>query len=269
MKNITFGQYIFGDSFLHRANPKTKLFITFFYIFIIFFFNRISVYIFGIITVMALYKVCSIPLKFAINNFRSVFFLLVVTSIINLFFGKKGEVIFKFLFMTITKESLMFTILILLRLFLLMVGVSILSYTTLPLDIARSLGDLFLPLKRFNFPVGEISTMLSISIKFVPVLVSEAEKIKIAQRSRGADTAGKSLKKKIKFIVSILVPLLISSFKRADELAVAMESRCYCVGKERTRYITFSFGKNDLILLFTSSIFFICLFVINSFSFLI
>lgn len=263
MRNITIGQYIVGNSFLHNAIPKTKLFIAFLYVFILFFFSRISTYIFGFIVMFLLYKKCKIPFFVALKNFRSVAFIITFTSILNLFFGKDGQVIFRFLFLKITDQSLYLTIFVVLRIFLLMFGMAILTYTTLPLDLARSLGDLFLPLKRFKFPAGEISTMLSISIRFIPLLVSETEKIMQAQKARGADSGKNSLKKKVKLVVSILVPLLVSSFKRADDLAVAMESRCYCIGNKRTRYITFKFNRNDVFLIIYSFIFFAILFYID------
>ncbi len=267
MRSVTFGQYICGNSFMHKATPNTKLIVTFIYIFILFFLNNILPYVFTFFVVMLLYRICKIPFKMAVKNIKSIAILLIFTSLINLFFSSKGEVLFEFLFLRITKESLFITVLILVRLFLLMIGVSILTYTTLPLDLARSLGNLFLPLKRFKFPVEEVSIMLSISIRFVPLLISEIEKITIAQKSRGADIKGKGIKKKMRFIVSILVPLLISSFKRADELAVAMESRCYLIGAKRTRYITFKFGRNDLYLIFGAVFLFISMFIFNSFNF--
>lgn len=267
MKSVTFGQYICGDSFMHKAMPNTKLIVTFLYIFILFLLNNIVPYVFGFFVIMFLYRICKIPFKMAIKNVKSIALLLVFTSLINLFFSNKGEVLFKFLFLKITKDSLFLTVLVIVRLFLLMIGVSILTYTTLPLDLARSLGNLFLPFKKFKFPVEEVSIMLSISIRFVPILISEIQKITIAQKSRGADIKGSGVKKKIRFIISILVPLLVSSFKRADELAVAIESRCYSIGAKRTRYITFKFGKNDLYLIFGSVFLFSFMFVFNSFNF--
>lgn len=267
LKSLTLGQYITGNSFLHKATPKSKFVITFAYIFILFFFSKILTFVFAFFVVLVLYKICKIPIKLAFNNFKSLMFVMVFTSIINLFFGRKGEVIFKFLVFEITKESLNLTILIVVRIFLLVSGVAILTYTTLPLDLARCFSDFFKPLKRFKFPVEEISTMLSISIRFVPLLVDETQKIMFAQKSRGVDVLGKGIKNKIKFIISILVPLLVSSFKRADDLAVAMESRCYKIGAERTRYITFKLNNCDYLLIFSSLVFFVCLFLVNYFSY--
>ncbi len=267
LKNLTLGQYIKGNSFLHKATPKSKLVVTFAYIFILFFFSKISTFVFGFLVVVVLYKVCKIPLKLAFNNFKTIMFIMIFTSIINLFFGRKGEVLFKFLVFEITKESLNLTILVIVRIFLLMSGVAILTYTTLPLDLARCISDFFKPLKKFKFPVEEISTMLSISIRFVPLLVDETQKIIFAQKSRGVNISGKGIKNKIKFIISILVPLLVSSFKRADDLAVAMESRCYKIGAERTRYITFKINGCDYILIFSFFVFFVCLFLVNFFSY--
>lgn len=267
LKNITIGQYIVGNSFLHKATPKSKLLVIFSFTFILFFFNKILTYLFGFFVVLLVYKSCKIPLKVALNNLKSLAVILSITSIFNLFFGKDGEVIFKFYFLEVTKNSLHITILIIVRMFLLIVGMAILTYTTLALDLARSFGDLFLPLKRFNFPVGEISTMLSIAIRFVPLLVSETEKIIMAQKSRGASQNSKSLKKKINFVISILVPLLVSSFKRAEELAVAMESRCYEIGAKRTRYIEIKANKNDFILIFSAVVFFFSLFLVEKISY--
>ena len=266
LKNITIGQYIIGNSFLHKATPKSKLLVIFAFTFILFFFDKILTYLFGFFVVMIVYKFCKIPIKVALNNLKSLAIIMSITSAFNLFFGKDGELLFKFYFLEITKGSLHITILIVVRMFLLIVGMAILTYTTLCLDLARSIGDLFLPLKRFKFPVGEISTMLSIAIRFVPLLVSETQKIIMAQKSRGAEQNSKSLKKKINFVISILVPLLVSSFKRAEELAVAMESRCYEIGAKRTRYIIIKANKNDFILIFSAVIFFLSLFFVEKFS---
>ncbi len=183
LENITIGQYIVGNSFLHKANPKSKLIAVFMYIFILFFFKKISTCLFGFGVIIGLYKICKIPIKFIFFNFKSVGFILVFTSIFNLFLNKEGEVIFSFYFLKITKYSVRITILIIVRIFLLVSGVSLLTYTTLPLDLARTIGDLFLPLKKLNFPVEEISTMVSIAIRFVPIFVSETQKIIFAQKS--------------------------------------------------------------------------------------
>ncbi len=268
LKNITIGQYINGESLLHKATPKSKIIMTFIYIFVIFFFNKISTYVFGLFIILFLYKICKIPLRLVFNNFKSIFFILLFTSIINLFFNRSGEVILKFWIFKMTKESIFLTFLVIFRIFLLIAGVSILTYTTLPLDLARSVGDFFLPLKKFKFPVGEISTMLSIAIRFVPLLLSETQKIIIAQRARGADVYDRKLKKKIKFMIAILIPLLVSSFKRADELAIAMESRCYSIGAARTRYVVFKFNRCDFLLVVFGFIFFVFLFVVNHISFI-
>ena len=218
------------------------------------------------LVILLLYKICKIPIKLFLNNIKSISFILFFTSIINLFFNNSGEVLFEFYVFKITKEAIFLSFLVVFRIFLLIAGVSILTYTTLALDLARSVGDLFLPLKRFKFPAGEISMMLSIAIRFVPLLVSETQKIIVAQRARGADIYEKNLKKKIMFIVSILVPLLVSAFKRADELAVAMESRCYAIGAKRTRYVVFKFNRCDFLLFVCGTIFFIFLFIINAIS---
>lgn len=266
VKNITLGRYFVGNSFLHRSNPKVKILVTFAYVFVLFFVNKICSYIFAFFVIATIYKICKIPLKMAFDNIRSMAFILIFTGFINLLFGGDGEVIFKLWLFKITKTALITTVFVVLRMFLLIVGMGLLTYTTLPLDLAKAIGDAFTPLKRFHFPAGEVSTMISISIRFIPLLMLETEKIIFAQKSRGVDVSSKSIRKKVKFIVSILVPLLVSSFKRADELAVAMESRCYRIGFPRTRYIVFKLGVNDLFLFVCSVIFFVSLFVVGAFS---
>ncbi len=266
VKSITLGRYFVGNSFLHRANPKIKILVTFIYVFVLFFINKICSYVFGFFVIAVLYKICKIPLKMAFDNIKSMAFILIFTGFINLFFGGNGEIIFKLWVFKITKVAVITTVFVAFRMFLLIVGMGLLTYTTLPLDLAKAIGDAFTPLKKFHFPAGEISTMISISIRFIPLLMLETEKIIFAQKSRGVDVSGKSIRKKVKFIISILVPLLVSSFKRADELAVAMESRCYRIGFSRTRYIVFKLGVKDLILFVCAIIFFVSLFVIGAFS---
>ena len=266
IKNITIGQYLAGNSILHKVTPKTKFFLTFLYIFLLFFFKKIMTYFFAFFVIIALYKVCKIPIKVAFNNLKSIAFILLFTSILNLCFGKEGEVVFSFLFLKITKNSLITIVSVVFRIFCLIVGVAILTYTTLPLDLARSIGDFFKPLKKFNFPAEEVSMMLSISIRFVPLLISEMQKIMFAQKSRGADVESGNVFKKIRYVISILVPLLVSSFKRAEDLSVAMESRCYKIGGNRTRYITFKFSRFDAKLLVMTFIFVVCLFIVEFFA---
>lgn len=266
LNNITLGQYFVGDSFFHKATPKTKIIITLIYVIILFFIGKICSHIFGLIIMLFIYKFCKIPLNMFFNNLKAISIILIFTSFINLFLMNEGNVLFKFLIFKITDRSLNLTFLVIFRLFLLIGGMSLLTYTTLPLDLARCVGDMFGPLKRFKFPSEEISTMLSISIRFVPLLVSETQKIIFAQKSRGADVEGVGFRKKVKFMVSIVIPLIVSSFKRADELAIAMESRCYRVGKKRTRYIVFKFSYFDFFLIISAFIFFVSLFLVASFS---
>lgn len=247
IRDITLGQYFAGNSILHKIDPRTKILSTIVYILVLFLFDNFLCYIINFFVIFALYNRCGISFKMMLNNIKPVLPILIFTSIINLFTIKDGNVIFDFWIFSITDRSIVFILMIFLRIILLIFSSSLLTYTTLPIDLTYGLERILKPLSKIKFPVDEISMMISIAIRFVPTLVSETEKIILAQKSRGVDMESGNIVKKVKCMIPILIPLFISAFRRADELAMAMESRCYRVGESRTRYKKLQFCYLDLV----------------------
>lgn len=249
ISDITIGQYFAGNSILHKIDPRTKILATVVYIFILFVIDNFFCYLINFFVIFFLYSRCKISLKMMLNNIKPILPILIFTSIINLFTLRDGEVIFNFWVLSVTDKSLLFILMIFCRIVLLIFSSSLLTYTTLPIDLTYGIEKILKPLSKIKFPVDEISMMISIAIRFVPTLISETEKIISAQKSRGADMESGSIIKKVKCMIPILIPLFVSAFRRADELAMAMESRCYRVGEKRTRYKQLQFCYLDLVFL--------------------
>ena len=265
IKDITLGQYFAGNSILHKIDPRTKILTTVVYIFFLFFIDNFFCYVINFFVIFFLYSQCKISLKMMFNNIKPILPILIFTSIINLFTLRDGNIIFSFLFFSITDRSLLFIFMIFCRIVLLIFSSSLLTYTTLPIDLTYGIEKILKPLSKIKFPVDEISMMISIAIRFIPTLISETEKIILAQKSRGVDMESGNIIKKVKCMIPILIPLFISAFRRADELAMAMESRCYRVGQKRTRYKQLKFCYLDLVFLFGFGIVISALVLINWF----
>lgn len=265
ISDITLGQYFAGNSILHKIDPRTKILATIVYIFILFLIDNFFCYVINFSLIFFLYSRCKISLKMMLNNIKPILPILVFTSIINLLTLRDGEIIFAFWFFSITDRSLLFIFMIFCRIVLLVFSSSLLTYTTLPVDLTYGMEKILKPLSKIKFPVDEISMMISIAIRFVPTLISETEKIILAQKSRGVDMESGNIIKKVKCMVPILIPLFVSAFRRADELAMAMESRCYQVGKKRTRYKQLKFGCFDLIFLLGFCVVIVALVLTNLF----
>ncbi len=246
IRDITIGQYVCGNSVLHRLDPRTKILSTVSYIFALFLINGLWCYVFNFSLILIFYLICGISLKMVLNNVKPILPILILTSIINLWVIRDGEVVFSFWIFSLTDRAIFFTSIIFFRLILLIFSSSLLTYTTLPTDLTRGIEKMIKPLAKIRFPVEEISMMISIALRFIPTLILEADKIICAQKSRGLDMETGSFIKRAKCMVPILIPLFVCAFKRADELAVAMESRCYRVGGQRTSYRTLSFKKLDI-----------------------
>lgn len=236
MDKLILGRYIPMDSIIHRMDPRAKLIATFLFIIIIFLANNLVTY--AILTALTLVSIfCSkISFSFFVRGVRPMLFLILFTVALQLIFTVGGEVYFKFAFIQITEFGIQNSALILMRFILIIFFSTLLTLTTAPLETADAFESLMGPLKKIKVPVHEISLMLSISLRFVPTLMDETEKIMNAQRSRGVDFGEGSIIQKIKAIIPLLIPLFVSSFKRADELATAMEARGYQGGEGRTRY---------------------------------
>ena len=232
--SITLGQYYQTDSALHRLDPRVKLVGTFAYLIALFVVDSWVGYLLAALFLAAMIKLSNVPFRYLVRGMKTILFLLVITVCFNLFLTP-GEVIWQFGFLKMSKEGLSFAIKMALRLSLLILGSSIMTLTTTPTQLTDALESLMRPLKKVHVPVHEISMMMSIALRFIPILMEETDKIMKAQIARGADFESKNLIKKIKSLVPLLVPLFISAFRRANDLAMAMEARCYRGGEGRTK----------------------------------
>ncbi|MGY3766298.1 energy-coupling factor transporter transmembrane component T family protein [Vagococcus vulneris] len=236
MNKLILGRYIPGDSFIHRLDPRTKLLMSFYFIGIIFLCNNFPS--FGLMfafTVVAIY-LSKISVKFFINGVKPLIWLILFTVILQIMFTQGGEVYFHWGFITISQFGLTNGAYIFLRFVLIIFMSTLLTLTTPPLSLADAIEYILRPLKVVKFPAHEISLMLSIALRFVPTLMDETEKIMNAQRARGVDFGEGNLMQKMKAIVPLLIPLFVSSFNRAEDLATAMEARGYQGGEGRTKY---------------------------------
>ena len=233
--DITIGQYFPSDSPLHRLDARVKLVITLLYIVSLFLIKSFIGYAFVIIALAIVIKVSKVPFKFMVKGLKSLVFIIIFTALINVFTVKGGETLVTFWKLSITTEGVFFAIKMALRIILLIIGSSLLTLTTTPIKLTDGIEALLKPLSKIGVPSHEIAMMMTIAIRFIPTLLDETDKIIKAQQARGADFDTGRLRDKARALVPILVPLFISAFRRADELAMAMESRCYNGGANRTR----------------------------------
>ena len=244
LKDITLGQYYQADSVIHRLDARVKLVGTLVYMVSLLVFNNLICY--GAATVFLVFVIAlsKVPVKFMFRGMRSILFLLFITVLYNVFLTG-GTVLAHLGIFTVTCEGLIFAVCMFFRLILLITGSSVLTLTTTPSQLTDGLESLMKPLKLFRVPVHEIAMMMSIALRFIPILMEETDKIMKAQLARGADLEDKNLFKRIKSFVPILVPLFISAFRRAGDLALAMEARCYHGGEGRTRMRVMKFAGRD------------------------
>ncbi|WP_297790688.1 energy-coupling factor transporter transmembrane protein EcfT [uncultured Anaerococcus sp.] len=260
MGNISIGQYLPFDTFIHRLDPRVKIVGVFLYIITIFFVDSFLGYLpFGIL-LLAMLFVAKIPLKSVFKSLKPLIFIIIITGLINLI-TTQGSVVFTIGPVSVTKEGIYRTGFTILRLILIILSTSVLTFTTSPMELTYGLEKLFSPLKRFGFPAGELAMMISISLRFIPTLFDEAQKIRMAQMARGADFESGNIINRAISMIPLLVPLFINSFKRSDDLATAMEARMYRIGFERTKLNEISMGKIDWLTICLFSIFCLCVIV--------
>lgn len=242
--SVTLGQYYQTDSPLHRLDPRVKMVGTLFYIISLFVVNNIAGYIVAGIFLAALIMLSNVPFGLIIRGMKAIIFLLIITVLFNLFLTP-GTVIWHFGIFTITQEGVTFAIKMAIRLSFLIIGSTIMTLTTTPNQLTDAMESLLGPLTKIHVPVHEVSMMMSIALRFIPILMEETDKIMKAQIARGADFESKNLIKKIKSMVPLLVPLFISAFRRANDLAMAMEARCYRGGEGRTKMKPLKYEGRD------------------------
>lgn len=248
LNDVTFGQYYPVKSFVHSLDPRTKLVLLIAYIVAIFiaqtFYGMILCAIVLIVTVF----IARVPFGSVLRSVKGILFILILTSILNLFFhGGEHLLTPESWAIKIYREAVVFTVFLLLRLFLLVMASAVLTLTTTPVRLTDGIESLLTPLKWIKFPVHELALIMSIALRFIPTLIDETNRIIAAQKARGADFESGNIFKRIKAIVPILIPLLISAFRRAEELGDAMDARCYSGSKNRTKYKKLVFGWRDLV----------------------
>lgn len=245
LRDITLGQYYQTESIIHKLDPRVKLVATMAFIISLFVFSGVMGYLVATLFLVIVIKLSHVPFRFMVKGMKAIVFLLLLTVVFNLFLTP-GEPLVTLWKLTITKEGLKLSIMMAIRLVFLIIGSSIMTLTTTPNQLTDGLEKLLNPLKKIKIPVHEIAMMMSIALRFIPILLEETDKIMKAQIARGADFESGNLIKKAKSMVPLLVPLFISAFRRANDLATAMESRCYRGGEHRTKMKPLQYGKKDV-----------------------
>ena len=235
LKDITLGQFFPGNTIVHRLDARTKLILTIGYIVALFMAKSIASYVLMAVVLITCVSLSRIKPKVLFKGVKPIIVVIIITGILNLLFTQGETVLISVWKLKITLEGVRTAILMIVRLVMLIMGTFMLTYTTSPIALTDGIESLLSPLKKIHFPVHELSMMMSIALRFVPTLIEETDKIMNAQKARGADFETGGLIKRAKAMLPLLVPLFVSAFRRADELATAMESRCYHGGEGRTR----------------------------------
>lgn len=244
MRDITIGQFYPADSVLHRLDPRVKLVGTFIFLVSLFLGKGLAAYAVATIFLAVVIRLSKVPFKMILKGLKAIIIILLITVSFNLFLTE-GEVLVKIGFLKITKEGVSIAFFMALRLVYLVVGASLMTLTTTPNDLTDGLESILAPLNRIRVPVHEISMMMSIALRFIPILLEETDRIMKAQKARGADFETGNLIQKAKSMIPLLVPLFISAFRRANDLAMAMEARCYRGGEGRTKMKPLRYEKRD------------------------
>ena len=246
LKNITIGQHFPGDSVIHKLDPRIKILSVFLFILSLFFIDSFYPYILVVLLIGAVVATSKVPVTFILRGLKPLIFLIALTFSINVFMTK-GEVLFELGPLTATKEGLIQATFMALRLIFLVIGTSLLTLTTSPISLTDGIEKLLNPFRKIGVPAHELAMMMTIALRFIPTLLEETDKIMKAQMARGADFESGNIISRAKSLVPLLVPLFISAFRRADELAMAMEARCYRGGENRTRMKELKLEMRDLL----------------------
>lgn len=247
LKNITIGQFFPGESIIHRMDPRVKIILIFGFVLGIFLVKSFYCYLLIAIYIFLIIGVCKIPVKYMLRGLKPIFLIVIFTFVLNVLMTKGEVVIFKWWKIAIYEEGLSLGFYFSIRLILLVLGSQILTLTTSPLALTDGLESLFNPWKKIGVPVHELAMMMTIALRMIPTLLSETDRIMKAQMSRGADFESGNLLSRAKSLVPVMVPLFISAFRRADDLALAMEARCYRGGEGRTRMKQLKITKADIV----------------------
>ena len=248
LRDITIGQHFPGNSLVHRFDPRLKLVLTIAYIVLLFAASNPLGLTLSILFLAVMYKVAKIPVKMIGKSLKPILPIVLFTAVLNLFFvSGEGDPLVHFWFLSIYAEGVRYAVLMAVRVMALIAGTSLLTYTTSPIVLTDAIEQLLKPLGKLHFPVHELAMMMSIALRFIPTLIEETDKIMNAQKARGAQLDTGKMTDRVKALVPVLIPLFISAFRRADELAMAMECRCYRGGTGRTRLKVLRCEKQDYI----------------------
>ena len=266
LKDITIGQHFPGHSVLHRCDPRLKLVATIAYIVVLFVAPNPLGLALSIALLAALYKIAQIPGKMILKSLKPIVPIVIFTAVLNLFFVTgQGEPLVHFWILNIYIEGVKYAILLAVRVCALIAGTSLLTYTTSPIVLTDAIESLLRPLAKLHFPVHELAMMMTIALRFIPTLVEETDKIMSAQKARGADLESGGLLRRVKAMLPILIPLFVSAFRRAYELATAMECRCYHGGGGRTRMKELHLHRRDFLAVGVCLVYLAALIVLNIF----
>ncbi len=263
LKDITLGQYFPIESTLHRMDPRTKIVLLVFLIVTIFLINNPAAYLLTALFTLWIIRLSKVPVSMYFKSLKPIWFVIIFTAVLNIFLTPGTKIYIAGHGMPMTWEGLFLAGKMALRLVLLLITSSALTYTTSPITLTDGIEKLLKPLAKLGVPTYELAMMMSIAIRFIPTLIEETEKIMKAQQARGADFESGSVLKRVKALAPMLVPLFISAFRRADELAVAMESRCYQGGEHRTRLHEIHFARLDFFAMIVFSVYFIAVILLR------
>jgi len=249
LKDITLGQFFPGNTVVHRLDPRTKLTLMIVYITALFMSKGLPSYVFMFLILITCLTLSRIKPKAVFRGLRPVFIIIMITVVLNIFFVRGETVLFEYRFLVITREGIVTALFMASRFMMLIISTFLLTYTTSPITLTDGLERILSPLKKIKLPVHEFTIMMSLALRFIPTLIEETDKIINAQKSRGANFETGGLIKRAKAILPIIIPLFISAFRRADELATAMECRCYHGGEGRTRMKVLRYSGRDYVAL--------------------
>lgn len=247
IRDITIGQYYPAASKVHALDPRVKIICTFLYLVSLFTFNNLIGYALATAFLVVCVRLAKVPFKYIVRGLRPIIVLLMITVLFNLFLTPGGRILFSFGYLRVTEQGLRIAVYMAVRLVYLIMGASLMTLTTTPNSLTDGLEKMLNPLNRMKVPVHEISMIMSIALRFIPILLEETDKIMKAQIARGADLESGNIIQKAKAMIPILVPLFVSAFRRANDLAMAMEARCYQGGAGRTKMKPLIYTRKDYI----------------------
>ena len=263
IRDITLGQYFPGTSPLHKMDPRAKIVLMISYVVLLFLAKTVLAYVFLTVTTLVLILLTRISFKFYLRGLKPLLFIIIFTSVLNMLYSP-GEPLFSFWIFSVSLEGILTAVFMVLRIVMMFLTMSILTYTTSPLLLTGGLERLLYPLSWVKVPVHDFAMMMTIALRFIPTLLEETEKIMNAQKARGADFENGNLIRRAKAMIPILIPLFVSAIRRAEELAVAMECRCYDGGDApRTRFVEYRFTWIDLVALLVCVGLFVSVFLLN------